>query len=152
MHHPTIRLEVQDSCVLNKPFLTAKDDLQRRMGTVCSLHISNERLGWYNQKQTGDNCWNNYKYLWHLMGFPGGASGKEPACQGRRHKRSRFNPWVGKIPWRAWQPIPVFLPWESHGWRSLAVKRVTKSQTWLKRLSMHAWHWIAIIFLCESHF
>ena len=32
----------------------------------------------------------------------------------------RFNVWVGKIPWRrAWQPIPVFLPGESHGQRSL---------------------------------
>ena len=32
----------------------------------------------------------------------------------------RFNPWVGKIPWRRkWQPIPVFLPGESHGQRSL---------------------------------
>ena len=27
---------------------------------------------------------------------------------------------VGKVPWRrAWQPTPVFLPWESHGQRSL---------------------------------
>ena len=25
------------------------------------------------------------------MGFPGGASGKEPACQGRRHERSGFD-------------------------------------------------------------
>ena len=33
-------------------------------------------------------------------GFPGGASGKEPTCQCRRHKRYRFDPWVGKIPWR----------------------------------------------------
>ena len=50
-----------------------------------------------------------------VMGFPGGASGKEPACQCRRHKRLGFDPWVGKIPWRrAWQPIPVFLPGESH--------------------------------------
>ena len=23
---------------------------------------------------------------------------KEPACQWRRHKRCRFNPWVGKTP------------------------------------------------------
>jgi len=31
-------------------------------------------------------------------------------------KRHRFNPWVGKIPWRrAWQPTSVFLPGESHG-------------------------------------
>ena len=35
--------------------------------------------------------------------------------------RHRFDPWVGKIPWRrAWQPTPVFLPGESHGQRSLA--------------------------------
>ena len=26
------------------------------------------------------------------QGFPGGASGKEPACQCRRHKRHRFDP------------------------------------------------------------
>ena len=48
------------------------------------------------------------------MGFPGGASGKEPSCQCRRHKRCGFDPWVGKVPRRrAWQPTPVFLPGES---------------------------------------
>ena len=55
------------------------------------------------------------------MSFPGGASGKEPACQCRRCKRCTFDPWVRKIPWRmAWQPIPVFLPGESHGQMILA--------------------------------
>ena len=35
-------------------------------------------------------------------------------------KRQEFYAWVGKISWRrAWQPIPVFLPGESHGQRSL---------------------------------
>ena len=34
--------------------------------------------------------------------------------------RPRFNPWVGKIPWRRkWQPIPVLLPGKSHGQRSV---------------------------------
>ena len=33
-----------------------------------------------------------------MRGFQGGASGKEPACQCRRYKRCRFDPWVGKIP------------------------------------------------------
>ena len=43
-----------------------------------------------------------------------------PANAGRR-KRSRFDPWVRKIPWRrAWPPSPVFLPGESHGQRNLA--------------------------------
>ena len=55
------------------------------------------------------------------LGFPGGASGRESACQCRRCKRLRFDPWVGKIPWRRpWQPTPVFLSGESHGQRSLA--------------------------------
>ena len=54
------------------------------------------------------------------QGYPDGASGKEPACQCRRHKICRFSPWVGKIPWRRkWQPTPIFLPGESHGQRSL---------------------------------
>ena len=57
----------------------------------------------------------------HILSFPGGASGKEPACRCRRHRSRRFNPWVGKIPWRrAWQAIPGFSPGESHGWRCLA--------------------------------
>ena len=52
--------------------------------------------------------------IWTMFGFPGRASGKEPACPCRRHKRCRLDPWVGKIPWRkAWQPTPVFLPGES---------------------------------------
>ena len=55
------------------------------------------------------------------MGFLGGASGKEPTCQCRRHKRCRFSSWVEKIPWtRKWQPSPGFLPGESHKQRSLA--------------------------------
>ena len=36
-------------------------------------------------------------------------------------QETKFYPSVGKIPWkRKWQPIPVFLPGESHGQRSLA--------------------------------
>ena len=59
--------------------------------------------------------------IWDSLGFPGCAVVKESACQCRRHKRHKFNPWVGKIPWRRErQPTPVFLPGESHGQRSLA--------------------------------
>ena len=63
-----------------------------------------------------------FKYNWPMVvcwGFPGGASGKEPACQCRRPKRRGFNPWVGKIPWRRqWHPTPVSLPGKFHGqWR-----------------------------------
>ena len=55
-----------------------------------------------------------------IMGFTDDASGKESTCQCRRCKRSRFDPRVGKIPWRRkWQPTPVFSPEKSHGQRSL---------------------------------
>ena len=38
---------------------------------------------------------------------------KNPACQ-CLCKRRRFDPWIGKIPWRrAWNPTPAFLPGES---------------------------------------
>ena len=78
-------------------------------------------------------------------GFSGGASGEEPACQCRRCKRCRFDPWVRKISWRtAWQPTPVFMPGESprteepgglqsmgsqrvgHDWRDLARTQMQK--------------------------
>ena len=48
------------------------------------------------------------------LGFPGGTSGKEPACQCGRCRRGRFDPWIRKIPCRrTWQCTPVFLPGES---------------------------------------
>ena len=61
-------------------------------------------------------------------GFPGGASGKEPTCQCRRHRRYGFNPWGRKISWRrAWQPTPV-------SWWAL-VHTIPKSWTQCKWLS-----------------
>ena len=54
----------------------------------------------------------------HTLGFPGGAAGKEPACQCRRHRRHGFNPLDRKTPWRRkWQPTildwkPSILHWK----------------------------------------
>ena len=46
------------------------------------------------------------------------------------------DPWVRKIPWRrAWQPTPVFLPGESHGWGKL----VGYSPRGHKELDMTGW-------------
>ena len=88
--------------------------------TVCNSNDEVELLGSIQANSLSMSSWVNL-FLKMYMGFPGGASGKEPACRCRRHKRRGFNPWVGKIPWRrAWQPIPVFLPIDSHGQRSLA--------------------------------
>ena len=51
----------------------------------------------------------------------GGVSGEESICKCRRCKTPGIDPRVGKIPWRrAWEPILVFLPGESHRQRSLA--------------------------------
>ena len=55
-----------------------------------------------------------------LLQLPRWCSGKEPICQCRRCKRIGLDPCAGKIPWRRkWEPIPIFLPGQSHGQRSL---------------------------------
>ena len=42
------------------------------------------------------------------------------ATRQRQCRKPRFDPWIGKIPWRRkWQPSSVFLPVEFHGQRSL---------------------------------
>ena len=66
-----------------------------------------------NVRQTFNKaCYHRCRPRWH--------NGKEHAYQCRRHKRRVFHSWVGKIPWRRkWQPIPAFLPGDSHGQRSL---------------------------------
>ena len=93
----------------------------RNQALFDKIEIRNHRFAYYLKR----NRWNNglgKKYLQYLRftkGFPGGASGKEPTCNAE-HMRPGFDPWVGTIPWRReWQPIPVFLPRESHGQRSL---------------------------------
>ena len=58
-------------------------------------------------------------------------SGKEHACQCRRHKRRRFDSSVGRFPEEGMATHSIFLPGESHGQRSLAgylVHGVAKSQ------------------------
>ena len=69
-------------------------------------------------------CFKEGLRTWH--------SGKEPACQRTRHRRRRFQPWVGKIPRRrAWQPTPVFSPENpvDRGAWWATVRGVRKSQT-----------------------
>ena len=66
----------------------------------------------------------------YLKSGPGGAIGKESACQCRW---CGFSPWVGKIPWRRkWQLATVFLPRIFHGQRSLAgLQSGSQSLRWL---------------------
>ena len=55
----------------------------------------------------------------NMRGFPGGASGKEPACQCRQTKRHGVNPWAGDPLEAEMATAPAFLPGKSHGQRSL---------------------------------
>ena len=58
---------------------------------------------------------------------------KDPPANARDERGIEFHPWLGKIPWRRkWQPIPVFLPGESHAQRIL----VGCSSLSLKELNM----------------
>ena len=76
---------------------------------------------------------NAYEDNW---GFPGGASGKEPACQSKRCKRCGFHPWVRKIPLE--EAMGTHSSWN-----------MTEG---LKRLSMHAWRQSLLNFSVEECF
>ena len=73
--------------------------------------------------------WVEYWYMWHILvriiwlhiiinpGLPWWLRWYRICLQCRK---PRFDPWIGKIPWRReWQPIPVFLPGQFQGQRSL---------------------------------
>ena len=66
------------------------------------------------------------------LGFPGGISGKEPACQCGRHG---FDPWVRKIPWRRkWQPATYSClenPMGREAWRAYS--------PWGRKRVRHNW-------------
>ena len=80
-----------------------------------------------------DKGWRfNLGFNWKSLNYTDLASseaeGKDSACQCKRPRRPRFNPWVRKIPWRRkWLLTPVFLPGEFHEWTT--VHGVTKNQT-----------------------
>ena len=105
------------------------EDQKFSFGHVCLksllnflVEISSRQLvTWvtYIENKTGEDklMYDSMENKWYL-GFPGGASGKEPSSQCKRHEMQvQSLDW--KIPWRrAWQPTPVYLPRESHGQRS----------------------------------
>ena len=79
----------------------------------------------------------------YIQPFPPVAQQWRIHLQCRKSQEMQVWSQVRKIPWRrARQPSPVFLPGESQGQRSLVVYglvySVTKCQTQLKQISMHA--------------
>ena len=73
-------------------------------------------------------------------GFPGGTGGKEPACKCRRHRDMGSIPASGRSPGggngNTLQYSCLENPMDRGAWQA-TVHRVAKSQTRLKRLSMH---------------
>ena len=96
-------------------------------GVLQSMRLQRVRHNWVIEQQ--QLLGSGRAAIWTQMteqqqssyGLPRAASCKETACQYRNWRRHRFSPWVEKIPWkRAWKPTAVFLPGESHRWRSFA--------------------------------
>ena len=101
--------------------------------------------------------WVKYVYSWYMYrlcrldmcmiiydGLPGGASGKEPTCKCRRHKRCG-----SERSHREGHGNPLLYsclenPMDWGDWRA-TIHRVTKSQMWLKQLSM----WYTHICICK---
>ena len=115
-----------------------------KYGALCHPTLKLHLKSWVSKTDLGQSkgeSWESSEIHWlsHVEDFSGGASGKAPSCQCRRHNRCGFHPWIQRIPWRrAWQPTPVL-----HGQRSLAgytMHRITKSQTGMKWLSTTQQH------------
>ena len=76
-----------------------EDPLEKRKAT--HSNILAWRIPWTMQSmglQRVRHDWVTFTSLHFILslGFPGGASGKEPICQFRRHKRCGFNPGLGR--------------------------------------------------------
>ena len=75
---------------------------------------------------------------WLLSCFPGGASGKEPACQCRRWKRCGLHHWVREIAWRRHgNPLQHSCLENAldRGACQATVHRGAKSRMWMNRFS-----------------
>jgi len=86
-HHRDYNLQVED--MLRPQILVVKLVRNCLVSDLVSYYLK-KFFYWENSKA----IWRSFPDFW---GFPGGSAGKEPACQCRRCK---FDPWVGKIPWR----------------------------------------------------
>ena len=64
---------------------------------LCLNYFKKEK--WKNQTHTFyvliiHKLWGRDTTIHYILGFPGGASGKEHTCQCRRRKRHGFDPWI----------------------------------------------------------
>ena len=85
------------------------------------LENPKDRVAWWAAVYGVTQSWTRLKRLSSsilTLGFPGDSDGKEFICL--QCRRPGFDPWVREISWRReWLPIPVFLPGEFNGQKSL---------------------------------
>ena len=86
-----LQLTPSEAKQVNK-YITIIKNIKKFLGL---LVIQRQVAGWI--RPVGNSLLTSILEVW---GFPGSVSGKEPACQCKRHKRRGFDPLVGKIPWR----------------------------------------------------
>ena len=88
-------------------------------------------------KEEYDHTWKGVDCLGggyaQIMGFPGGISGKESACQCRRCKRCKLEPWSERFPGEGngnlFQYSCLGNPMDRGAWQAI-VHGVTKNGTW----------------------
>ena len=86
----------------------------------------------------------------HIWGIFSGSAVKNLQC--KSHRRSRFNSWVRKMPWKILKiPTPVFLPGESHGQRSLVdYKESDMTESLNNNKLMLLLFWLVFVFFALS--
>ena len=106
-----------------------------------NIYQTNEWINEWDFLEVGSRTW---IFEIFTRGLPRWYSGKESACQ---CGRPRFDPWIGKIPWRReWKLTPVFLPGESHGQGTLegySPRGHKESDAIATNTSLHALLWDA---------
>ena len=86
------------------------------------------------------NRFSIWRFLSFLLGLPRWHSGKESACQCRRHKRQRSDSWVRKIPWHRNDNLLLYSCIENsmdRGAWQVIVHEVAKESDTTERLSTH---------------
>ena len=109
----------------------------KRTGRACAFSSSSECKEVKVQEE-----WERMRYSWNT-GLPRWCKGKESACQGRRHKRHGFDPWVGKILEEEMATHSSILAWripwteESSRLQSMGSQRAGHDSTHVR---MHVWN------------
>ena len=126
------------------------------------MQVKTQQLELEMEQQTGSKSGKEYSSVqsdmteglnWTecLTGLPWWLSGKEYACQCRRHG---FDPWVGKISWRRkWQPTPVSClenSMDRGAWQATVhgVPKEWDMTEWLNN-NNNAWLMMLNIFSCD---